>query len=213
MPSSLRRVQRQGAHSARDQKLPSLAPEADRDLSTETDRNRGESRVSVSSKTYEPMATSWQAEIYRPHWRSSPKFFAYGLSGSTYLGARAVKSPNSHAEGRLGTHQGGPPGTSRCNITSCCTQELRDADARLGPRDLSAAYRIALRHRIKELEEIERTLDVRVHDSKVRAWNMITGVLIGLLVAGLARLFLASWGGMVIACAIIPLLPPARCAG
>ncbi len=62
--------------------------------------------------------------------------------------------------------------------------ELRDADAMLGDRDLNAGYRIALRNRIAELEQGES----RKYESKVRAWNLVTGIIIGLVIAGLARL-------------------------
>lgn len=61
--------------------------------------------------------------------------------------------------------------------------EIRDADAMLGDRDLNAGYRIAMRNRIAELERDES----RSHESKIRAWNLITGILIGLVIYGLGQ--------------------------
>ena len=61
-------------------------------------------------------------------------------------------------------------------------EELRSADERLGQRDVGAGFRIAIQNRIKELELRES----RRHESWIRVWNLITGILIGLVVAGLA---------------------------
>ena len=61
--------------------------------------------------------------------------------------------------------------------------DLRDADAMLGDRDLNAGYRIAMRNRISDLDKVE----ARSHESKVRAWNLVTGILIGLVIYGLAQ--------------------------
>jgi hypothetical protein len=60
--------------------------------------------------------------------------------------------------------------------------ELRDADAMLGERDLNAGYRIAMRNRITDLDLLEE----RQYDSKVRAWNYIMGVITGLVIAAVA---------------------------
>ena len=69
-------------------------------------------------------------------------------------------------------------------VESYPLSELRDADAMLGDRDLNAGYRIALRNRIAVLDKGED----RQHESKVRAWNLVTGIIIGLVIAGLAKL-------------------------
>jgi len=69
-------------------------------------------------------------------------------------------------------------------VESYSLSELRDADAMLADRDLNAGFRIALRNRIGDLEKG----DDRKHESKVRAWNLVTGIVIGLVVAGLASL-------------------------
>ncbi len=69
-------------------------------------------------------------------------------------------------------------------VESYSLSELRDADAMLGNQDLNAGFRIALHNRIADLEKGED----RRHESKVRAWNLVTGIIIGLVIAGLAKL-------------------------
>ena len=61
--------------------------------------------------------------------------------------------------------------------------ELKQADEMLGNRDINAGFRLAMQNRIKELEINEQ----RQHESKIRAWNLVTGVLIGLVIWGLAE--------------------------
>ena len=65
--------------------------------------------------------------------------------------------------------------------------ELKQADEMLGNRDLNAGFRIALQNRIKELESFENRKEQRRYESKIRAWNLATGILIGLVIAGLAK--------------------------
>jgi hypothetical protein len=60
-------------------------------------------------------------------------------------------------------------------------KELRSADEQLGQRDVGANFRIAIKNRISELELNE----TRKHESKIRAWNLLTGILIGVVVMGL----------------------------
>jgi len=69
-------------------------------------------------------------------------------------------------------------------VESYSLLELRDADAMLVDRDLNAGFRIALQNRIAALEKN----DDRKHESKVRAWNLVTGIIIGLLIYGLGQL-------------------------
>ena len=69
-------------------------------------------------------------------------------------------------------------------VESYSLPELRDADAMLADRDLNAGFRIALRNRIADLEKG----DDRKHESKVRALNLVTGIIIGLLIYGLGQL-------------------------
>jgi hypothetical protein len=63
-------------------------------------------------------------------------------------------------------------------------RELRDTDEMLGDRDLNAGFRLALKNRIQELDMLER----RRHESKIRALNICTGIIIGLVIAGFAKL-------------------------
>lgn len=67
-------------------------------------------------------------------------------------------------------------------IDNFSLKELRSADEQLGQRDVGAGFRIAIKNKISEFE----LQDTRKHESKIRAWNLVTGVLIGLVVAGLA---------------------------
>jgi hypothetical protein len=67
-------------------------------------------------------------------------------------------------------------------IDNFSLKELRSADEQLGQRDVGAGFRIAIKNKIGEFE----LQDTRKHESKIRAWNLVTGVLIGLVVAGLA---------------------------
>lgn len=72
-------------------------------------------------------------------------------------------------------------------INSIALKELKDTDEMIGNRDLNEGYRIALRNRISELEQNATITEQRSHESKIRAWNLITGIIIGLVIAGLAK--------------------------
>lgn len=63
--------------------------------------------------------------------------------------------------------------------------ELRQADEAVGNRDIDAGFRLAMQNRIKALEEKEKLTEQRVHESKIRGLNLITGILLGLVIAGL----------------------------
>ena len=72
-------------------------------------------------------------------------------------------------------------------IESISLIELRQADEMLGNRDINAGFRLAMQNRIKELESQENKTEQRQHESKIRAWNLVKGILIGLVIAGLAK--------------------------
>lgn len=57
--------------------------------------------------------------------------------------------------------------------------ELREADEQLGDNDIESGYRIAMRNRIKDIE-LE---NAKAYNSKIRALQLITAFIIGLLVA------------------------------
>jgi hypothetical protein len=69
-------------------------------------------------------------------------------------------------------------------ISKLTLQEIQSADEQLGQRDVGADFRIAMQNRIAHLQLIEQ----RQHESKIRAWNLVTGIIIGLAIAGLSIL-------------------------
>jgi len=69
-------------------------------------------------------------------------------------------------------------------IQAISLSELREADELLGQRDLNTDFRISMRNRIADLQEVAR----RDRESKLRAWNYIMGLISGLLIAGAAKL-------------------------
>ena len=66
----------------------------------------------------------------------------------------------------------------RSEIEALTLQELRSADEQLGQRDVGSDFRIAIGNQIKELELHEQ----RNHESKIRAWNLVSGFIIGVAV-------------------------------
>ena len=62
--------------------------------------------------------------------------------------------------------------------------ELRNVNAMLGQRDVNEGYRIAIQDRIKWLDVTEH----RRHESNVRAWDYVMGIVTGLIIAGVAAL-------------------------
>jgi hypothetical protein len=72
-------------------------------------------------------------------------------------------------------------------IESIGLVELKQADEMMGNRDIYAGFRLAMQNRIKEIESSESKIEQRQHESKIRAWNLVTGILIGLVIAGIAK--------------------------
>lgn len=60
-------------------------------------------------------------------------------------------------------------------------EELISADERLGLRDINSNFRVVIKNKIKELELKE----TRKYESKIRAWNLVTGLIIGLTIASI----------------------------
>jgi hypothetical protein len=54
----------------------------------------------------------------------------------------------------------------------------------LGERDVSAGFRIAMQIRTANLQGVEQ----RRHESKIRVFNLVTGIILGLVIAGLSVL-------------------------
>jgi hypothetical protein len=93
-------------------------------------------------------------------------------------------NPNIRANEIVATFQRYQASNDRSEIDAISVSELRMTDEQLGQRDVGAGFRIAILNRIRELDEEAR----RKHESKIRAWNLVVGIAVGLLVAGLAKL-------------------------
>lgn len=93
-------------------------------------------------------------------------------------------NPNIRANEIVSAFQRYLASNDRSEINAISVNELRMTDEQLGQRDVGAGFRIAILNRIRELDEDAR----RVHESKIRAWNLVVGVIAGLLLAGLAKL-------------------------
>jgi uncharacterized membrane protein YccC len=111
-----------------------------------------------------------------------------------------LRPPNSQAQGTIvnsniraneiaSAFQRYLASNSRSEIEVFSLDELRSTDEQLGQRDVGEGYRIAIRNRIKAIEEEEREEERRRHESIVRAWNIFVGVLVGLLIAALTKFF------------------------
>ena len=97
-------------------------------------------------------------------------------------------NPNIRANEIISAFQRYLASNDRSEINNIPVSELRMTDDQLGQRDVGAGFRIAILNRIRELDETER----RKHESKIRAWNLVVGIAVGLLVAGLAKLVFGS---------------------
>jgi len=63
-------------------------------------------------------------------------------------------------------------------------EDLAVAEVRLGLKGVEPKFREVIKNRIRDLELKES----RRHESKVRAWNLVTGFILGLAVAGASLL-------------------------
>ena len=66
-------------------------------------------------------------------------------------------------------------------IDAFSLQELRSVDEQLGERDINTGYRIAIQNKISDL----KLKETRKYDCKLRAMNLLVGILIGFVIAGL----------------------------
>jgi hypothetical protein len=66
-------------------------------------------------------------------------------------------------------------------IDAFSLQELRSTDEQLGEKDISAAYRFAIRNKISDLK-LKQT---NKNECKIRAFNLLIGILIGFVISGL----------------------------
>lgn len=97
-------------------------------------------------------------------------------------------NPNIRANEIVSAFQRYQVSNDRDEINAISISELRMTDEQLGQRDVGAGFRIAILNRIRELDEDDR----RKHESKIRVWNLVVGIVAGLLVAGLAKLFFGA---------------------
>lgn len=97
-------------------------------------------------------------------------------------------NPNIRANEIVSAFQRYQANDDRTEIDAISLTELRMTDEQLGQSDVGAGFRIAILNRIRALEEDDR----RKHESKIRAWNLVVGIVVGLLVAGLAKLLFGA---------------------
>ena len=62
-------------------------------------------------------------------------------------------------------------------------KDLAASEARMGLHFVNPSFREVIKNKVKELEQRE----ARKHESKIRGWNLVTGILIGLVIAGLSK--------------------------
>ena len=68
-------------------------------------------------------------------------------------------------------------------INAFTLAELRSVDEQLGDRDTNSAWRLGIRNRIGDLQQKEQ----RKHESYIRSWQLVAGIITALLIAGLAK--------------------------
>lgn len=61
-------------------------------------------------------------------------------------------------------------------------EDLATTEARMGLQRVNPSFREVIKNKIKDLELKE----ARKYESKIRAWNLVTGLILGLVVAGVA---------------------------
>ena len=62
------------------------------------------------------------------------------------------------------------------------SEELIIAEARLGMMGINPDFREIIKNKIKDLQIKES----RKYESKIRAWNLVTGLILGLTISGIA---------------------------
>lgn len=61
-------------------------------------------------------------------------------------------------------------------------EELVAAEERLGLRGINPDFRAVIKNKINDLKLKEASK----HESRIRAWNLVTGLILGLTIAGIA---------------------------
>jgi hypothetical protein len=67
-------------------------------------------------------------------------------------------------------------------INKLKAEELSAAEARLGLKGINPSFREVMKNKVRDLELKE----ARKHESKIRAWNLVTGLILGVTIAGIA---------------------------
>nr|WP_321467256.1 hypothetical protein [uncultured Desulfobulbus sp.] len=68
-------------------------------------------------------------------------------------------------------------------VESFSLEEIRKADEEIGARDENQGFRLAMRNRIQDLEQISERKKSKTEQSYIRTWVLITGTL-GAILAG-----------------------------
>jgi hypothetical protein len=67
-------------------------------------------------------------------------------------------------------------------INKIKAKDLATAEARMGLHYVNPSFREVIKNKVRELELKES----REHESKIRVWNLITGLILGLTISGIA---------------------------
>jgi hypothetical protein len=90
-------------------------------------------------------------------------------------------NPNSRENEVVAAFQRYLASSETSEIDAFSLHELHSADEQLGERDINSGYRIAIRNKISDLKLKES----RKNECKLRAFNLLAGILIGFVIAGL----------------------------
>ena len=88
------------------------------------------------------------------------------------------ENPNIRANQIVAAFQRYLASNDSTEVNSFSLQQLRSAEEQLGQRDVGAGFRIAIQNRIQDLEEQDR----RRYESKIRALNLVTGIVAGIII-------------------------------
>jgi hypothetical protein len=90
-------------------------------------------------------------------------------------------NPNTRANEIAAAFQDYLTSNDASKIDTYSLQELRSADEQLGERDVNAGFRIAIQNKISDL----KLKETKNNECKIRAMNLLIGILIGFVIAGL----------------------------
>ena len=90
-------------------------------------------------------------------------------------------NPNIRANEIIAAFQRYLTSNDTSEVDTFSLQELHSTDEQLGEKDISAGYRIAIQNKISDL----KLKETRKHECKIRAFNLLIGILIGFVISGL----------------------------